>query len=647
MADDDHDAANGGGAPSNPKGAAPAAPDQISNVIDFASIQPTPGMDKLEEWAAEVARLAALPPHEYDRVRKERAKEWKVRAPTLDKAVALARPKDTANQGQGRPIVFEDPEPWEDPVDGAEVLDAVASTITRHVVLRQHDDVKAALWTAHTYCYRAFFNTPRLAVTSPEKECGKSTLFDVLAELCLRPKTSEGLTAAVVYRLVDLAHPCLLLDEADAWLIEGEDLRAVIDSGHKATGSIQRNVEVGGEWVPREFSSFCPVAIAAIRRGSQRLPATIESRSISIKMRRALRGEAVQGFRPDRAHAALEPIRQKLARFAADNMDALRDTDPVMPPGAFNRFADNWRPLVAIADAAGGRWPAAARAALLADLVGAKDDALGHQLLEDVRTVFDTYVDADTSKIPASKLASSTIVGALHEMDDRPWKEVGKQARPLTQNMLARLLKDFEIMPHGAIRLPNGKTPKGYLRSAFEDAWKRYLSPEGGIPTATPPQPKDPAGFSDSATATNSENVAVANRRKPRQTATCGGVAVEKGGSGEEDKKSNGPEPETVASVPFMITWQMRADLRARGFTDAQIRAMTPEQAHECLKAHTRARGTYPELRELCQQAVAAKGNDAVAEIFQRLGVTRLSDAAPDQVEQVRDAVEQLLNGAD
>ena len=30
-----------------------------------------------------------------------------------------------------------------------------------------------------------------------------------------------------------------------------------------------------------------------------------------------------------------------------------------MPAGVFNRAADNWRPLLAIADAAGGEWPAA------------------------------------------------------------------------------------------------------------------------------------------------------------------------------------------------------------------------------------------------------------------------------------------------
>jgi hypothetical protein len=107
------------------------------------------------------------------------------------------------------------------------------------LALRQHDDTKAALWTVHTYCYEASFFTPRLAVTSPRPGCGKSTLFDLLATTCLRAKTSEGMTAAVIYRVVDMSHPTLLLDEADAWLEEGSDQRAVIDSGHKATGVIR------------------------------------------------------------------------------------------------------------------------------------------------------------------------------------------------------------------------------------------------------------------------------------------------------------------------------------------------------------------------------------------------------------------------
>ena len=48
------------------------------NSIDFTSIPPAEGFDKMEAWAAEVSRLAALPVFEYDRVRKAEAKRLEV-----------------------------------------------------------------------------------------------------------------------------------------------------------------------------------------------------------------------------------------------------------------------------------------------------------------------------------------------------------------------------------------------------------------------------------------------------------------------------------------------------------------------------------------------------------------------------------------
>jgi len=48
---------------------------------------------------------------------------------------------------------------------------------------------------------------------------------------------------------------------------------------------------------------------------------------------------------------------RKLARWAQDNFAALQACDPPMPPGAYNRVADNWRPIFAIAQIAGGDWP--------------------------------------------------------------------------------------------------------------------------------------------------------------------------------------------------------------------------------------------------------------------------------------------------
>ena len=52
--------------------------------IDFGSIEPDPAYVGLSDYQQEILALAALPQHEYDRVRKATAKRLEVRLPTLD-----------------------------------------------------------------------------------------------------------------------------------------------------------------------------------------------------------------------------------------------------------------------------------------------------------------------------------------------------------------------------------------------------------------------------------------------------------------------------------------------------------------------------------------------------------------------------------
>jgi hypothetical protein len=55
--------------------------------------------------------------------------------------------------------------------------------------------------------------------------------------------------------------------------------------------------------------------------------------------------------------ANLDPLRRRAARWAADHLGELRGADPEVPGELGDRAADNRRPLLAIADLAGGEWP--------------------------------------------------------------------------------------------------------------------------------------------------------------------------------------------------------------------------------------------------------------------------------------------------
>jgi hypothetical protein len=52
----------------------------------------------------------------------------------------------------------------------------------------------------------------------------------------------------------------------------------------------------------------------------------------------------------------LHELRDRLLVWAVRQLDDLADAQPDMP--VEDRAADTWEPLVAIADAAGGDWPA-------------------------------------------------------------------------------------------------------------------------------------------------------------------------------------------------------------------------------------------------------------------------------------------------
>jgi len=197
-----------------------------------------------------------------------------------------------------------------------------------------------------------------------------------------------------------------------------------------------------------------------------RLPATLEDRAIVLPMRRRAPDETLDRIRRTELRRQLDPLRRRAVRWVADHRAALRVADPVMPAELNDRQADNWRPLVAIADATGGAWAALARAAaqILSERVVEADLAAPVQLLADLQNLFATT--------PADKVATAAILRYLVTLEDRPWADYA-QGVPLAPRQLARLLAGFNIK---ARQIRQGRvTRKGYMRVDFTDAFRRYL----------------------------------------------------------------------------------------------------------------------------------------------------------------------------
>jgi Protein of unknown function (DUF3631) len=297
------------------------------------------------------------------------------------------------------------------------------------------------------------------SITSPEKRCGKTTLLRVIQALVPKPLLASNITAAAIFRTVEIARPTLLIDEGDTFLRENEELRGVLNSGHSKDGQVVRLV--GDNHEPRVFSTWCPTVVASI----DWLPGTIEDRSIKIIMRRRRGDERVERFRDDRIEA-LAVLAQKARRWVDDHIEELRKADPETPMELHDRAADNWRPLLAIADVVGGEWPKLSRmvANSMSESSAPDQESIRTMLLADIQSAFQN----------TDRLSSDTLVATLVSLEDRPWAEMNK-GWPLKKTGLARLLKPFKIFPT-TIRLDGDRTAKGYYRSNFEDAFARYLS---------------------------------------------------------------------------------------------------------------------------------------------------------------------------
>jgi putative DNA primase/helicase len=361
---------------------------------------------------------------------------------------------------------FDDPEPWDDTVDGLELLEEITGVLEKHVILPDGAKDAVALWILTSWTHDAFEISPLLNINSPTKRCGKTTLLDVISALVPRPLVASNISTAGLFRSIEAFKPTLLIDEADTFLHDNQEIYGVLNAGHRKRGAFVLRVE-GDDFSPKQFSVWCPKVFAGIGKRKD----TFEDRSIVIAMRRKERGEVVERIRADRL-SELNGIKRKAFRWAKDNIEALKLIDPELPESLNDRGQDNWRPLISIAECVGGSWPEKGRQAAL--LISGEekqaDESTPIMLLSDIKDIFD--------EVNEDRISTVELLVKLIEMEDRPWPEF-KQGWPITPTIVAKILRPFQVGPT-TIRFSGSDTKKGYYLPDFEEAFRRYLPDRGG-----------------------------------------------------------------------------------------------------------------------------------------------------------------------
>lgn len=420
------------------------------------------GVLRPESDTTHLQRLAALSPLDYDRVRDAEAKTLGIRAATLDKQVKALQQENNKTDGMD----FDDVEPWPHPVNAGDLLNDICTTIKRFIICQDETAHAAALWIAMTWFMDVVQVAPLAVITAPEKRCGKSQLLFLLGRMVCRPLAASNITPAALFRAVDAWKPTLLVDEADAFMRDNEDLRGLLNCGHTRDSAYIVRV-VGDDHTPKRFNVWGAKALAGIGH----LADTVMDRAIVLELRRKLPDETVMRLR--HAEGGLfEDLAAKLARLASDNREALRACRPHLPPQLNDRAQDNWEPLLAIAGIAGGEWPALARHAAL-HLSGSGEDGgtVGNELLADIREVFDTK--------RVTRISTADLITELCADDEKSWATYNR-GKPVTPKQVAKRLKDYGIASK-AIRM-GLDVAKGFEASQFSEAFSRYLSISGDFP---------------------------------------------------------------------------------------------------------------------------------------------------------------------
>lgn len=434
--------------------------------------KPKPPDGKLHgyKWANDIKKLfngqlkIAVVPHEYKDLnewRKAGATDGIIFNSTID-----AKPFDELLQETATA-------PAERPVNSlAGALDASVVFLNKYMRFEEGwESTIVALWSALSWVYDTFRFTPYLHITSPETNCGKSTLLRCVSKLARKPWTPVSSSAAALYNVIERERPTLLIDEIDTIFGEkakgDELLRGVLNAGYERGLKLPRMIHN----TLKEYEVYCPKVIAGIGN----IPNTIGNRSIHVPLSRQSPENRAAIFREMDVEIEIEPIRSFYELWAPTAVAVLTRSRPVMPPELDGRQMDITEPLLALADLAGPEWAEKARDAIVIAFTQGEDLSDSIRLLESMRVLFLTK--------SAEKLNTKEVLEGLVSMEDAnaPWP--GWWERQLKNNetrgpamKLAKMLHGFGISPR-AIRFGDAVI-KGYDRADFERVWKRYLPSE-------------------------------------------------------------------------------------------------------------------------------------------------------------------------
>ncbi|MGH7943287.1 MAG: DUF3631 domain-containing protein [Limisphaerales bacterium] len=380
-------------------------------------------------------------------------------------------------------FIFEPVAPHSQSVGIGELLVEIEGIIKRHVVLSEAAATALAVWVAHTYVFELRDTVAYVAIESPEKRCGKTTLLTVLAAMANKPLIASNVTVSALFRAIDACGPTLFIDEADTFLAGNGTMRGVINSGNtwrtayvlrlskrktksfsqppllhgRSPGDLRPGLDERHDSGLERYSCWCPKAIAMIGK----VPDTVSDRSIVVSMTRKLVAEK----RAPLAELNTLDIKARCARFALDHRDAISRSEKIHGEGLNDRAADTFDPLYVIARLAGEEWERKLHGAALTLASNAQGRGSGMELLRDIHVIFE---------LSGRKRIYTRDLLKYLQQEDFAMRALAMKYAALDEYRLSQLLRPYGVKSFSfRVKMRVGR---GYSSEDFRSATARYLS---------------------------------------------------------------------------------------------------------------------------------------------------------------------------
>jgi hypothetical protein len=239
-------------------------------------------------------------------------------------------------------------------------LDVAREFIGRFVHASDAELDLLTVWIAHTYMYEAFYATPRLSVSAPVMEAGKTLTLNMIVALGKNVIKTVNASAPALFAVIDQEHPTLCFDETDnMWRASGgggryRDQLSILNDGYVQDGFVLRSQN----GTAKRHPTFVVAAFAGIGN----LPGTLASRCIPIRLQPVPDNVTLEDYEPDLFRGEAARIAEMLQTWITSRGPEI-DLQPAMPEGFKSRKKQIYKVIIAIGDLAGPEWSSRIRKA--------------------------------------------------------------------------------------------------------------------------------------------------------------------------------------------------------------------------------------------------------------------------------------------